>query len=80
MGRPFYIVSELPFNKVVEMNARTTNISIRRWRKNATIQQFWFDGVSKTIRNWKHKNYCLDIYGNGSASKLRMNGVLSRWW
>jgi hypothetical protein len=45
-----------------------TNVVLKRWRNNAKNQQFWFDEVSKTIRNNHWKNYCLDIAGNGGSS------------
>jgi hypothetical protein len=58
-----------------------TNLVLKRWRKNARQQQFWFDEVSKTIRNNNWKNYCLDIQGNGGSSNLRtVSGITSRWW
>jgi hypothetical protein len=58
-----------------------TNMVLKRWRKNQRQQQFWFDEVSKTIRNNYWKNYCLDIQGNGSSSNLRtVSGINSRWW
>jgi hypothetical protein len=57
------------------------NVVLKRWRKNAKNQQFWFDEVSKTIRNNHWKNYCLDIQGNGGSSNLRtVSGINSRWW
>jgi hypothetical protein len=50
INRPFYIVSELPFNRVAEMHGNA-NVWLKRWRNNAKGQQFWFDEVTKTIRN-----------------------------
>jgi len=80
INRPFYLVSQLPFNRVVEMLGGT-NVVLKRWRKNATQQQFWFDEVSKTLRNNHWKNYCLDIASNGGSSNLRtVSGINSRWW
>ena len=87
INRPFYIVSQLPFNRVIEWldhandyKRYKTNAVIRRWKKNRKQQQFWFDEVSKTIRNNFNKNYCIDIYNNGAGTRLRMNGVTSRWY
>jgi hypothetical protein len=80
INRPFYIVSQLPLNKVAEMLGGT-NMVLKRWRKNQKQQQFWFDNVSKTIRNNHWKNYCLDIQGNGNSSNLRtVSSINSRWW
>jgi hypothetical protein len=80
INRPFYIVSELPLNKVAEMLGGT-NMVLKRWRKNTRQQQFFFDNVSKTIRNNYWKNYCLDIQSNGKSSNLRtVASINSRWW
>jgi hypothetical protein len=80
INRPFYMVSELPFNRVAEMLGGT-NMVLKRWRKNARNQQFWFDEKSKTIRNNYWKNYCLDIQSNGNSNNLRTtSGINSRWW
>jgi hypothetical protein len=80
INRPFYIVSQLPLNKVAEMQGGT-NVVLKRWRKNQKAQQFWFDNVSKTIRNNNWKNYCLDIQGNGGSKNLRtVASITSRWW
>jgi len=57
-----------------------TQVNLKRWRKNTRQQQWWFDEVSKTVRNNYWKNYALDIQGNGGSSNLRTAGVNSRWW
>jgi hypothetical protein len=60
INRPFYIVSELPFNRVAEMHGNT-QVTLRRWRNNTRQQQWWFDEVKKVVRNNYWKNYALDI-------------------
>jgi len=80
INRPFYMVSELPFNRVAEMLGGT-NMVLKRWRKNAKNQQFWFDEKTKTLRNNHWKNYCIDIQGNGGSTNLRtVSSISSRWW
>jgi hypothetical protein len=80
INRPFYIVSQLPLNKVAEMLGGTQVVN-KRWRKNTRQQQWFFDGVSKTIRNNYWKNYCLNIQGNGNSNNLQtVSGINSRWW
>jgi len=37
-------------NRVIEMHGNA-NLWLKRWRNNVKAQQFYFDGVSKTIRN-----------------------------
>jgi len=80
INRPFYLVSELPMNKVAEMLGGT-NMVLKRWRKNTRQQQFFFDEKTKTIRNNYWKNYCLDIQSNGNSNNLRtVSSINSRWW
>jgi len=79
INRPFYLVSELPFNRVAEMLGGTQMV-LKRWRNNTRQQQFFFDEVSKTVRNNYWKNYCLSIRSNGNSNDLRTEGINSRWW
>jgi len=80
INKPFYLVSELPFNRVAEMHG-ANNVWLRRWRKNTLAQQFFFDEVTKTIRSNQWKNYCLEIQSNGNSNNLRgTSGITSRWW
>jgi len=50
INRPFYLVSELPFNRVAE-SIGANNITLKRWRNNVLAQQWYFDEKSKTIRS-----------------------------
>jgi len=80
VNRPFYMVARLPFHRVMEAIS-ANNIVIKRWRKNVTAQQFFFDGVSKTIRSQQWKNYALEKKSNGNSANLGMSStVTSRWW
>jgi hypothetical protein len=56
------------------------NVVIRRYVKGRTAQQFFFDGVSKTIKSQQWKHVSFDIAGNGKSSNLRMTTTNSRWW
>jgi hypothetical protein len=79
-NRPFYLRSRLPMKRVAECHG-ANNIWMRRWRKNTTAQQFFFDCKSKTIRSQQWKNYAMEIQNNGRSSNLRMtSGITSRWW
>jgi hypothetical protein len=70
----------MPFNRVVEMLGGT-NVVLKRWRNNVRQQQFFFDEVTKTVRNNYWKNYCLDIQSNGNSNNLRTtSGITSKWW
>jgi hypothetical protein len=80
INRPFYFVSELPFNRVAECIG-ANNIVLKRWRNNVTQQQFFFDEKTKTIRSKTWTNYALEIQSNGGSSNLRVtSGITSRWW
>jgi hypothetical protein len=43
-------------------------------------QQFYFDGVSKTIKSAQWRDRSLNIEGNGKSSNLYMRGTNSRWF
>jgi len=80
INRPFYIVSELPFNRVAEC-VGANNVALKRWRKNVLGQQYYFDEVSKTIRSQQWKNYAMAIQSNGGSANLHFtSGINSRWW
>jgi hypothetical protein len=80
INSPFYFRSRLPMKRVAECHG-ANNIWLRRWRKNETGQQFFFDEKSKTIRSQKWKNYAMEIQNNGRSKNLRMtSGITSRWW
>jgi hypothetical protein len=50
INRPFYMVSELPFNRVAECHG-AANVWLKRWRNNVRAQQWYFDEITKTLRN-----------------------------
>ena len=80
INRPFYMVSRLPFHRVIECIG-ANNLVIKRWRKNTAPQQFTFNGVDKTIRSNHWKNYAMEIQSNGGSTNVRMtSGINSRWW
>jgi hypothetical protein len=60
INRPFYIRSRMPFQRVAECHGRN-NVWLKRWRKNSKQQQWFFDEVTKTIRNNLWKTHSLDI-------------------
>jgi hypothetical protein len=80
INRPFYMVSRLPFKRVIE-SIGANNMVIKRYAKGRLAQQFWFDEKSKTIRSQQWKNYCVEIQSNGGSTNVRMtSGITSRWW
>jgi hypothetical protein len=79
INRPFYVRSRMPMQRVIECHG-ANNVWLKRWRKNTTAQQWYFDEVSKTIKNNHWKSHSLDIQGNGSSSNVRCTTTNSRWW
>jgi hypothetical protein len=80
INRPFYIRSRLPFQRVAECHG-ANNVWLKRWRgKNVRQQQWYFDNVSKTIKNNYWKSHSLDIQSNGRSNNVRCTTTNSRWW
>jgi hypothetical protein len=72
--------SRLPMKRVAEMLGGT-QVTLKRWVKNRKAQQWFFDPVSKTIKNNYWKNYVLNIPSNGNANEMNtVSGITSRWW
>jgi hypothetical protein len=64
-------------NLIVENRNNTVH---QRWRKNVRAQQWYFDEVSKTIKNNNWRSHSLDIQSNGNSSNIRCTTTNSRWW
>jgi len=79
INRPFYIRSRLPMKRIIECIG-ANNVTLKRWRKNTRQQQWFFDNVSKTIKNNYWKSHSLDIQSNGGSSNVRCTTTNSRWW
>ena len=79
INRPFYIRSRLPFQRVIECHG-ANNVWLKRWRRNVRAQQWYFDEVSKTIKNNNWKSHSLDIQSNGGSTNVRCTTTNSRWW
>jgi hypothetical protein len=70
----------MPMRRVAEC-VGANNMVIKRFAKGRLGQQFFFDGVSRTIRSQQWKNYALEIQSNGGSANLRMtSSINSRWW
>jgi hypothetical protein len=50
INRPFYARSRLPMRRVAEA-VGANNVQLKRFRKNVQGQQFFFDGVTKTLKS-----------------------------
>jgi hypothetical protein len=79
-NKPFYLRSRLPMKRVAECHG-ANNLWLRRWRKNTTAQQFFFNCEDKTIRSNQWKNYAMEIQSNGGSKNVRFTASInSRWW
>jgi len=74
-NRPFYIRSRMPMKRVAECIG-ASNVTLKRFRKNVRQQQWYFDPVSKTLKNNYWKSHSLHLQG----SNIRCLSTTSRWW
>jgi len=58
-NRPFYIRSRMPMRRIAECIG-ASNVTLKRYVKNRKAQQWFFDPVSKTIKNNYWKSHSLD--------------------
>ena len=79
VNRPFYFRSRMLFHRVVDQHSNTWNY-LRRWVKNRTSQQWYFDNVSKTIKNKWRTSYSMQIHSNGGHPYSSATTTNSRWW
>jgi hypothetical protein len=75
--RPFYIVSEMPKHRYLDMINRNLVIKTPNGFKT---QQFWFDQKSKTIKSAHNKSWSFDIQNAGRSNNLQMWNTNSGWW
>jgi len=79
VNRPFYIVSMLPMNRVVEVVQKRNIVIKSRVGKAKKTQQWVFDGVSKTIKSVQFKT-AFDIANEGKSNSLQLYKSNSRWF
>jgi len=65
--------------RVAELHG-ANNIWLKRFAYGRTSQQYFFDGVSKTVKSQQYKDRSLNIQSNGNGSNLHMTTTNSRWW
>lgn len=78
-NRPFYLISKLPMERVVECWG-ASNIILSDLVNGKLGQQFFYDGVSKTIKSQQWKDRSLTIQSNGRSANLYMTTTNSRWF
>jgi hypothetical protein len=69
----------MPFKRVVEC-VGASYTSIKKYYRNRTAQQWYFDQKSKTIKSNHWKGYSMSIQSNGNGKQLRMLSTNSRWF
>jgi hypothetical protein len=79
VNTPFYLVSRLPHKRVMECIG-ASNVTIKKFYRNRTAQQWYFDQKSKTIKSNYWKSYSMNIQSNGRSNNLGMTTTNSRWW
>jgi hypothetical protein len=75
VGELFYLRSRMPMQRVMEA-VGANNVVLKQWTKNRVAQQFFFDGVSKTIKSQQWKGRSMEFSGNN----LRLHPTNSRWF
>jgi len=78
INRPFYIVSRLPTNRVLEYQSGHY-LKIKQWVMNRRQQQWIFD-PSRTIRPVVQRGHAISIQSSGRSNNVRFEGPNSRWW
>jgi len=75
--RPFYIVSQLPGHRYLDLiNNRNMVIKTPNGRNT---QVWWFDQISMTIRT-KYNNQSWDIQNSGKTKNFQIWSTNSGWW
>ena len=74
-NRPFYIRSRMPMKRLAECIS-ASNVTLKRYAKSRKAQQWFFDPISKTVKNNYWKSHSLNLQG----SNMRCLSTNSRWW
>lgn len=60
IGKPFFLLSQLPMNRALTMHGGR-NLQIRTKVNTNKAQQFYFDIKSKTVKSFLYKDRSIDI-------------------
>ena len=77
--RPFFIVSKMWMNRVVEC-VGASNLVLRTLRKTNKGQQFFLDDKTQTIVSNQWKDRSITIQSNGNSNNLYMTTTNARWF
>jgi uncharacterized protein (UPF0248 family) len=79
VGESFYLRSRMPFHRVADLHGNNY-VYLRRWVKNRTSQQWYFDMASKTLKSVWKKGQSFQINSTGNHPYMGSGATLSRWW
>jgi hypothetical protein len=79
LGRPFYIQSRMPMQRVLEV-VGGRNVVASSMDRARESQIFFLDPKSKTIKSVKHKDRSIDIQTGGASSNLQAYSTNARWF
>jgi len=77
--RPFYFVSKMWMNRVVECHG-ATHLKLNTLNKANKGQQFYLDDKTQTISPVAWKGFAMTIVRNGLGNILKMDGINARWF
>jgi hypothetical protein len=78
INRPFYFMSKLPMERVLDVTGGKNVLLASRNGKDT--QKWTFDEKSKTIKSFAYKAKCLDIENAGQSANLQIWNINSRWF
>lgn len=79
LGRPFYIQSRLPMQRVVEV-VGGRNLVMKTMDRTRETQIFFLDPHTKTIKSVKHRDQSIDIQGAGNSANMQIWSTNNRWY
>lgn len=80
VNRPFYIVSRLWMNRVIQQTGNGGHLRLRTMNRNEVNQRFVFDGSSKTIKSVRSKELSVAIQSQGRSPNMILQPTTARWF
>lgn len=68
-SRAFYIRSRMPSGRVIEV-VGGRNLVLKTVKREREVQQFFFDGITKTLKSQQYKDRSIDIMNGGRSNNL----------
>lgn len=77
INTPFYVISQLPDGRFLDM---VGNNMLIKTRNGLPSQTWFFDQKSRTIKSQRTKSYSWTIQGRGGSSNIAASGTNSEWY